>query len=325
MAKVRLTLVALVLVVSLSAGGCRAPSPAGPPPVPPPCPERFVLVEEPAIALVKQPETQAVTPVEGQEVRELPGNWVVMGVGMVGGAGALAGRSSPLGATRPKPCVPAAIPRDGQEPVAADPSVVHTGRCPEGCAACTRVIEKGLAYLLAMQKSDGRWESGQRMDYGFVETALCGLALLAEGSTTRTGSRAEIREALAKAVTFLAERVNSEGQLRDPVREKKLGYSMSRLEVWRLSFAATLLAEVYRKDGREDLRPKLEVMRDRLEGLQRVTGGYCHDLHPREIGGAGRVFHYSEDLVVATSVAVMALGTLEHAGIPVTRKTLERV
>jgi hypothetical protein len=94
---------------------------------------------------------------------------------------------------------------------------VHTQGCPEGCQKCTKAIEKGLRYLVSKQKKNGRWSmQWTSRPSQIVETALCGLAFLSEGSTTTKG---RYKDQIRRAVDFLKSRIKRGGRIGGKILE----------------------------------------------------------------------------------------------------------
>jgi len=205
-----------------------------------------------------------------------------------------------------------------EKPVnAADDGAARTPRLPDGCEHCTEAIRKALDYIASRQQPAGDWVHGGPAwgGRGYVETALCGLALLAEGSTSRRGPH---KERIEKAVAFLVQKIRDDGRMSDDD-------TYASFDTWCVAFTALFLSEVALRDGREDLEEKLTALGHRLENLQRETGGYCHGLRPRALVGPGGSLFYSEDLVVATNVVVLAIHALAKAGVEVSADTRQRI
>jgi len=181
-----------------------------------------------------------------------------------------------------------------------------------------RGISRGLEFLSGAQKEDGSWETS-RSHEAIYDTALCGLALLAEGSTPKEG---RFHDALTKAVRFVVSRIPDEGPIRVA---RSTGADYEHYETWYAAMPALFLAEVYRKEKTASLKLKLDALARRLVFLQRETGGWCHDLRSRMAKSGTFVYAwYSEDLAIATGYAVAALKSLERAGAPVPGATLEK-
>jgi len=193
-----------------------------------------------------------------------------------------------------------------------------TDRDPLDSFRARRGISRGLTFLAGTQKEDGSWETS-RSHEPIYDTALAGLALLAEGSTTREG---RFRGALEKAVQFVVSRIPDEGPIRVA---RPTGGDYEHYETWYAAMPALFLAEVYLEHKTGSLKTKLDALARRLVFLQRETGGWCHDLRSRMARSGTYVYAwYSEDLAIATSYAVVALKSLQRAGAPVPSKTLKK-
>src|SRR5438876_796965 len=89
------------------------------------------------------------------------------------------------------------------------PAVVHADALPD---KYRDVIQKGLEYVAKQQQRDGHW-SGNGGAYPTTITALCGMALLMEGSNIREGKYAEN---IRKAADWLMERSQRSGLIGNP-------------------------------------------------------------------------------------------------------------
>src|SRR5262245_41590754 len=74
------------------------------------------------------------------------------------------------------------------------------------------VVQKGLDYVAKQQQRDGHW-AGNGGSYPTTITALCGMALLMEGSNIREGKYAEN---IRKAVDWFMDRSQRNGLLGNP-------------------------------------------------------------------------------------------------------------
>lgn len=88
-----------------------------------------------------------------------------------------------------------------------------------------QAIDKALAYLVKAQHADGHWEAANGQ-FPVAMTALAGMALLMEGSTTRDGKHAE---PIRKAVDWLMVQSQPDGRLVDKKESRYMfghGYSL---------------------------------------------------------------------------------------------------
>ncbi len=148
-----------------------------------------------------------------------------------------------------------APPARPQEP--APKKLDHGEKCPQDCPPCDAAIERGFKHLIGLQRKDGGWEApeGEIGSHdGVFDTALCGLALLAEGSTPRTG---RYQEELRKCVGFLLRRIKPDGLLQ---AKSDLKSEWKEFQTWYVSFTALFLSEVYRKDPEAVPKEKLDAL-----------------------------------------------------------------
>ena len=81
-------------------------------------------------------------------------------------------------------------------------------------------VDSGLGWLAATQSRVGHWEAREGR-YPTAMTALAGIALLAEGSTTTQGPYARN---IRKAVDYLVGQSNPNGLIGDPQRDDRYTY-----------------------------------------------------------------------------------------------------
>ena len=181
------------------------------------------------------------------------------------------------------------------------PAVVltHTAPCPQPCPTCQTAVTRALTYLAQQPLlNDGR---GPKPPYRYVETAIRGLAFLAEGSTRTQG---KYHEQVAQAVTYLL-------GLGEKWRQKA-SPSLVNYPQGNLSWAALFLSEVYRREpDDQDIRKELESLADAIEGSRMKNGLWCYgtlDFMDRQKSGIGHIF--------STSVCLLAQARLEAAKIP---------
>jgi len=83
-----------------------------------------------------------------------------------------------------------------------------------------RVVSRGLEWLASHQSRRGHWSAnGGR--YPTSMTAMAGLALLAEGSTTTQGKYAP---SIRAAVNYLLDRSRPNGLIGDPLQDDRYTY-----------------------------------------------------------------------------------------------------
>ena len=81
----------------------------------------------------------------------------------------------------------------------------------------TRVVDGGCAWVANTQSRLGNWTANNGQ-YPTAMTALAGMALLAEGSTTMQG---KYSASLRKAVEYLCSRSRANGLIGDPTRDDR--------------------------------------------------------------------------------------------------------
>src|SRR5262249_22957280 len=111
------------------------------------------------------------------------------------------------------------------------------------------VVAKGLDYVAKQQQRDGHW-AGNGGAYPTTITALCGMALLMEGSNIREGKYAE---SIRKAVHWLMERSQRNGLMGHPNNE-----SESMRYMYGHGLGMLLLSQIYGDEEDSDRRKKLE-------------------------------------------------------------------
>ncbi|MHC4939670.1 MAG: hypothetical protein ACYTHK_11920 [Planctomycetota bacterium] len=113
---------------------------------------------------------------------------------------------------------------------------IHSGLCPRHCPTCTPTLTRSLQWLVGKQQRNGSWDTGE-------ETALAGLALLAEGRSFPMETRK-------------AKHVLMDAAAADPI-------------------ATIFLAEAYARAPDAELRRKLESIRF-PEPDARELAALCH-------------------------------------------------
>jgi prenyltransferase beta subunit len=193
-------------------------------------------------------------------------------------------------------------------------SDAHPRKCGKECGKCLEAIDKGLAYLVAAQKSGGEWAHHVPHQAFISSTALVGLSILAGGSTTKEG---KYKDALGKAVKCLTGKIKENGAVnqRGPWKDQE----KKGMETWGVVHTTMFLWEVYKKDPSDFLLEKLKALSLRLLELQRDTGGWTHDFTSYAAG------HNYSDMVALTNLAVIALVALEKVGINIKKDVFEKV
>lgn len=185
-----------------------------------------------------------------------------------------------------------------------------TARADEIAPRYREVIHKGLEYIAKQQQRDGHWE-GNGGGYPTTITALCGMALLMEGSTLREGKYAD---PLRRAVDWLMERSQRNGLLGNPNNPTEAVRYM-----YGHGYTLLFLAQVYGEEEDGDRRRKLEAILTRAVDFtgkaQTPRGGWGY-LSSADGGG------FDEGSVTVTQV--QALRAARNAGISVPKSIIDR-
>jgi hypothetical protein len=172
--------------------------------------------------------------------------------------------------------------------------------------AVEAAVEAGIGYLARTQNSDGSWLSdGRTGRYPVAMTALCGLSLLAGGSTCYSGPHAE---RVRTAVEYLLARSDPSTGL---IASQGIGRPM-----FGHGFATTFLAQVYGSEGDRVLQARIG---DALVRAVRLTASA-----QSERGGWYYTPDSTEDEGAVTITQMQALRACANAGIPVPQETVER-
>lgn len=174
-------------------------------------------------------------------------------------------------------------------------------------ARVERVVSRGLDWLANNQSRLGHWSANEGQ-YPTAMTALAGMALLAEGSTTTQGRYAlNVR----RAVDYLVSRSRANGLIGDPLRDNRYTYGHG--------FSMLFLSQVL---GEEEDLERRETLVDVLTRAVRFTGEA-----QTAAGGWGYVSAkdgLGRDEGSTTITQVQALRGCRNAGIPVPKEIIER-
>jgi hypothetical protein len=169
-----------------------------------------------------------------------------------------------------------------------------------------RGISSGLDYLVKTQNADGSWSNlGGWGRFPTAMTGLCGMALLASGSTVTTGPRAA---AVRKAVDFLVQVARPTGLIATTAEE---GRSMHGH-----GFAILFLAEAY---GNEEDRRRQRQIHDVLARAVRIT-----ERSQSRAGGWLYTPDQESDEGSVTVTQIQGLRACRNAGIYVSPATIRR-
>ena len=174
-------------------------------------------------------------------------------------------------------------------------------------AEVDRVVGRGLEWLASHQSRVGHWTAGSEQ-YPTAMTALAGIAMLCEGSTTLQGKyAANIR----RAVDYLVSRSRRNGLIGDPHNDSRYTYGHG--------FAMLFLSQVLGEEEDAERREKLiEVLSKGVEftGRAQTPGGGWGYVSSKDGGG------FDEGSTTITQV--QALRGCRNAGIPVPKEIIDK-
>jgi hypothetical protein len=169
------------------------------------------------------------------------------------------------------------------------------------------VVDKGLKWLVKQQHKDGHWEDKDG-NYNITMTALAGLALLSEGSTTRDGTYAE---PLRKAVAWMIACAQDNGQFID--RTEKL----KRPDYWQSTMnqghGVFFLSQVYAREADDKSRREIGKV------LEKAMV-YAKENQTRS-GGWGAVANDFDD-GLSTQIMMLGVFACRKAGVAVPREVI---
>ena len=199
---------------------------------------------------------------------------------------------------------PAAAPQQGEERSLAEAaSELKAAAEP----STERAVQRGLTWLAAQQSQDGSW-SARGGQYPAAMTALAGMALLGEGSTTAQGKyAANVR----RAVDYLVGRSQPDGLIGDPKKDMRYTYGHG--------FSMLFLSQVLKHEQDAQRRAKLTDVLTRavaFTGKAQTTAGGWGYVSAKD--GAD----FDEGSTTVTQV--QGLGACRGAGIPVPKQVLDR-
>lgn len=178
------------------------------------------------------------------------------------------------------------------------PMFRHARGCPKKCKTCEGALARGLAFLAENQRGDGSWQAGNGGTV--VVTSLAALAMMANGSTPRSGPYARNIE---KAARYLLRTVapGHKGKGRTAS-----GMSFEGFGNWDIGFAALFLGEYSLHVRNSKIATKIKWLIEKIVDNREPNGGWGH----------AKNFAY-KDLVVATTACLSGLGSLKLAGFKV--------
>lgn len=170
-----------------------------------------------------------------------------------------------------------------------------------------RAVDQGLEWLAAQQSRLGQWSANNNR-YPTAMTAMAGIALLCEGSTTTQGKYAPN---VRRAVDYLVARSRTNGLIGDPDRDDRYTYGHG--------FSMLFLSQVL---GEEEDSIRREQLIDVLTRAVEFTGRA-----QTEAGGWGYLSAkdgHGFDEGSTTITQVQGLRGCRNAGIPVPNEIIDK-
>jgi hypothetical protein len=192
-------------------------------------------------------------------------------------------------------------PPEGGEAISAPAGAQNQPMAGELTDAAERAIERGFAFLLDQQLTDGSFGVG-RYDGHTGITALSCLAFMADGHVP---GRGEYGEAVQKGLEFILAHTDEAGFI--------VGRTESHGPMYSHGFAALFLGEIYGMNPQDDrVRDALVRAIQLIINSQNDEGGWRY--HP---------VPFDADISV-TICQIMALRSARNAGIKVPKETIDR-
>lgn len=185
--------------------------------------------------------------------------------------------------------------------------VSGTGHAAEKDPKVKKSISKGLEWLAHNQSRQGHWAANGNQ-YPSAMTALAGMAMIAEGSTTTQGKYAEN---IRLAVDFLASQSRGNGLIGDPIRDNRYTYGHG--------FSMLFLSQVL---GEEEDEERREILMELLKKAVGFTGK-----SQTSSGGWGYVSAKDGndfDEGSTTITQVQGLRACRNAGVPVPKEIIDK-
>jgi hypothetical protein len=192
-----------------------------------------------------------------------------------------------------------------------------TDKCPAECPVCTEAVKHALDFLKKTQKKDGHWDCGSYGKSVQAQAAsLCGLAFLAEGSTTKNGTYSE---PLKKCYQFISKWVSSGANDGGDVgNDPRFG----NRNLWALAPCLLFLSELYRIEKEESALKSIKKLFKYIENTVADDGHFRQGFAAMAMG---RVT--SNSGIAPTNWAIFALLLAQRNGIEgvkVKEKMLEK-
>jgi hypothetical protein len=173
-------------------------------------------------------------------------------------------------------------------------------------AKLAKVISRGLDYVANTQSRQGHWAANEGR-YPTAMTALAGMALLAEGSTTTQGKYAEN---IQKAVEYLVNKSRANGLIGDPKSDDRYTYGHG----YSMLFLSQVLGEEEDEERREQLIGVLTKAVEFTGYAQTAAGGW---------GYVSAKDGHGFDEGSTTITQVQGLRGCRNAGIAVPKKIID--
>ncbi len=170
-----------------------------------------------------------------------------------------------------------------------------------------RAVSRGLDWLANSQSRQGSW-SANNNTYPAAMTALAGMALLAEGSTTTQG---KYSEQVRRAVEFLISRSRPNGLIGDPNKDDRYTYGHG----YSMMFLSQVLGEEDDAERREELVGVLTRAVKFTGEAQTPAGGW---------GYVSAKDGHNFDEGSTTITQVQGLRGCRNAGIPVPKEIIDK-
>jgi hypothetical protein len=170
-----------------------------------------------------------------------------------------------------------------------------------------RTVNRGLEWLASHQSRMGHWNA-QTEHYPTAMTAMAGIALLSQGSTTTQGKYAPN---IRRAVDYLMSRSRNNGLIGDPNRDDRYTYGHG----FSMLFLSQVLGEEEDEQRREELVKVLTKAVKFCGEAQTAAGGWGYV--SAKDGG-----NFDEGSTTITQV--QALRGCRNAGIPVPKEVVDK-
>jgi hypothetical protein len=175
-------------------------------------------------------------------------------------------------------------------------------------------VDKGLKWLAKEQNEKGWWGAGGN-NYPVTMTAMAGMALLMEGSTTKEGKYAEN---IKKAADWLMDKSHEGGPRDGLIGDTNLPQEAVRY-MYGHGFATLFLASVYGDESDKAKRAKLKDILTRackyIGAAQSTQGGWYYT--SKAEGG-------DNDEGSVTVTQLQALRACKNANIPVAKEIIDK-